>query len=82
MRPKGRLLLADLSEADAARYAANSFPFTRGGESFLIMRPRAPRERSYWLEWLIRRQQLCNKGSASVVTRVELVTTVRESYCA
>lgn len=37
MRLKGCRPLADLSGADAARHAANSFSYTRGGESFLIM---------------------------------------------
>jgi len=33
----GKDALVELSEADAARYAANSFTLTRGGESFLVL---------------------------------------------
>jgi len=33
----GAEALIEIPEADAARYAANSFTYTRGGESFLVM---------------------------------------------
>jgi N-dimethylarginine dimethylaminohydrolase len=33
----GRSALVELSEHDAARYAANAFTLTRGGESFLVL---------------------------------------------